>query len=169
MSDRKTKANEWVLEVFAEWKKEWTCETRIEFPELASLSDERLYEFYVKVRKVRNAWDDEQEDDDKQKCYECGEDQENLTLDLCNACDEVMSRCFGDDHDHECEYFARDKMWRAGKYHYCSRKCVQEYLDKCRRRSKHPEPVHRPKIGDEDDEDCDDFRRFLAIIHPADE
>jgi len=117
----------------------------------------------------------DEEDDDKQMCDECGKVQENDEIDLCNECDKVMSMCSGDGH--ECEYFAKDEMWRAGNYHYCSRECVQEYLDECLSEGKHPELVHRPKIGDEDVvcesdedcEDCDDFRRFLAIIYPADE
>jgi len=113
--------------------------------------------------------------EDKQKCDECGKVQEDDGLDLCNDCDKMMSMCSGDGH--KCEYFAKDEMWRAGNCYYCSRECVEEYLNECLAEDRRPKPVHRPKIGDEDVvcesdkkcEDCDNFRTFLAIIHPADE
>jgi hypothetical protein len=107
-------------------------------------------------------------------CAECGKVQENDddVFDLCEECDKVKTMCSGDGH--KCEYYVKDEMWQAGNCYYCSRECVQEYLDECLAEGKQPKPVHRPKIGDEDEDDeddgdCDDFRRFLAIIHPADE
>jgi hypothetical protein len=96
MSAKTKMTNESVLKAFAEWKKEWAADIRIKYPELASGSDERLYEFFDRLAKLR---EEEQETESDEEDSDSDDEEEEEEEDYCNGCDTDVASSTMFNHD----------------------------------------------------------------------